>query len=793
MKFTLAWLRDHLETYASLDRITDTLTAIGLEVERVDQPARALASFTVARIVTAERHPNADKLQLCMVDTGGADLVQVVCGAPNARAGLVGVFAAPGVTVPGTGITLKVADVRGVASNGMLVSERELGLSELHEGIIELGADAPVGARYIDVAGLDDPVIEVAITPNRQDCMGVHGIARDLAAAGLGRLLGEPIAAVPGTHPCPVPIATRDPDGCPAFLARAVKGVTNRPSPPWLQRRLAAIGLRPISALVDITNYITHGWGRPLHVYDLAKVTGGLTARRARAGEQVAALNGRTYTLDDTMTVIADDAHADDIGGIMGGAASGVSPETTHVLIECAYFDPARTGRTGRALNLTSDARARFERGVDPAFLRPGLELATRMIVDLCGGEASDIAEAGTLPDWRRTIAFDPALTAQLAGIDLPADEQAGILTRLAFHMKHSDPMSSGAPWQIEVPSWRRDIDGAADLVEEVARIHGFDHVPSTPLPRAPGVARPTATPEQLTERRLRRAAAALGLMEAITWSFLPPADAAPYGDAPFALVNPISADLATMRPSLLPGLVAAARRNRDRGADAVALFEIGRRYLADGEHPTLALLLAGDQRTRDWRTGPAAPPTAYDARALAEALLGVAGTPAARLQTQGDPPAFLHPGRAARLALGTKTLALFGELHPALAREIGGPVAVAELYLDALPPVRAKRTRTAFAPPALQAVRRDFAFLYPADAPADALIRAIRAADKQAITDVALFDRFTGAGVGAGEVSLALEVTLQPGEKSFTEADLDALSGRIVAAAERVGARLRG
>ena len=787
MKFTLAWLRDHLETQATLAEIATALTNLGLEVESVQNPAAALAPFTVARVLSATRHPNADKLQVCMVETGAGEPVQVVCGAPNARADMLAVFAAPGVVVPSTGITLRVAEVRGVQSHGMLVSERELGLSDAHEGIIDLPADAPIGARYIDYAGLDDPVIDIAVTPNRQDCMGVHGIARDLAAAGLGRLIGPDTAPVLGTHPCPVPIATEDAEGCPAFFARAVRGVRNGPAPEWMQRRLRAIGLRPISALVDITNYITHAHGRPLHVYDMAKIQGGLTARRARPGEQVAALNGKTYTLDETMTVIADAHGADDIGGIMGGIASGVSDTTTDVLIECAFFDPARTGRTGRALGITSDARARFERGVDPEFVRPGLELATRLMLDLCGGEPSEIAQAGTLPEWRRTIDFDPALTERLTGLTLPNGFQTKYLTNLMFHVEHNEP------WRITPPSWRRDIDGPADLVEEIARVHGYVHIPATPLPRAPGVAAPTATPAQLTERRARRAAAAMGLTEAITWSFLPPAEVTPYGGAAFTLDNPISADMAAMRPSLVPGLVAAARRNLDRGAAGVALFEIGRRYLADGERPTLAILLAGETRARDWQVGPATRPTAYDAKAHAQAILSAIGAPVDRLQVAGDAPAWLHPGRSARLTLGPKvTLAIFGELHPSLTRDLGGPVVVAELYLDAVPPARAKRARPAFTPPALQPVRRDFAFLYPANAPADALVRAVRGADKAAIAHVHLFDRFTGAGVPDAEVSLAIEVTLQPADKSFTEADLEELSAKIVAAAAKAGARLR-
>lgn len=786
MKFTLVWLKEHLDTDLGVDALASALTNLGLEVESVTRPADVLAAFVVARIESAVPHPNADKLRLCMVDIGAGAPVQVVCGAPNARPGLVGVFAAPGTVVPATGMTLRIAEVRGVESRGMLLSEREMGLSDAHEGIVELGCGEP-GQRYIDVAGLDDPVFEVAITPNRQDCMGVHGIARDLAAAGHGRLIDPAIAPIAGTFPCPVPIAIEDTEGCPAFHARLVRGVSNRASPEWLQRRLRAIGQKPISALVDITNYISVAHGRPLHVYDVAKLAGGLTARRAHPGEAIEALNGRTYALDATMTVIADDAYVHDIGGIMGGMVSGVSETTTDVLIECAYFDPVRTGRTGRALNLTSDARTRFERGVDPAFLRPGLELATRIVLDLCGGDASEVGEVGHAPLGERSVAFDPAHTLALAGVDVPPMEQAAILTRLGFRVDH------GEHWRVEPPTWRRDVDGPADLVEEVARVYGFDRVPSTPLSRAPCVARPTATPEQTLERRVRRAAAALGLAEATTWSFVAPAEAAPFGDAPWTLVNPISADLATMRPSLIPGLLAAAKRNLARGAGAVALFEVGRRYLATGEHPTLALILAGEYRPRDWQNGPAAPATAYEAKALAEAILAAAGAPTDRLAASPDAPDWLHPGRSARLTLGPKaTLAVFGELHPRLSDGLG-PVVVAELYLDALPLTRAKRARPTYAPPALQAVTRDFAFLLADAVAADALLRAVRSADRVAITAVHLFDVFNGAGVESGHRSLALEVTLQPTAASFTEAELDALSAKIVAAAAKVGSALRG
>jgi len=790
MKFTLSWLKDHLDTDASLQAIVETLTRIGLEVEGVENPAEKLAPFSIAKVLTAERHPQADKLQVLSVDAGGGAPVQVVCGAPNARAGLVGVFGAPGAYVPGSDITLKVAAIRGVESRGMMCSVRELQLGDEHDGIIELPADAPVGAAYAGWAGLDDPVIDVAITPNRQDCMGVHGIARDLAAAGLGRLKPIAVRDVPGAFPCPVEIRVEDPVGCPAFYGRVVRGVKNGASPAWLQQRLKAVGQRPISALVDMTNYVMLSYGRPLHVYDLARLQGAVVARKARDGEEVLALNGKTYTLDATMTVIADDAGVHDIGGIMGGEHSGVTDATTDILIECAYFDPSAIARTGQKLGLTSDARSRFERGVDPAFLDTGIALATDLALRLAGGEASQIVRAGSPPDPDKVVAYRPSRARELGGVDIAEARQRDILARLGFEVEEGDP------WQVRVPSWRRDVDGAADLVEEVARIEGYDRIETAPLPRAPGVAKPTATPEQFTERRVRRTAAARGLNEAVTWSFIAESEAAPFGGAAFALENPISEEMKAMRPSLLPGLLAAARRNLARGAESVRLFEIGRRYLADGERPTLGLVLAGARGTRDWRGGKSGGFDAFDAKAEALALLAAAGARVDNLQALSPASGVYHPGRSARLCLGPKNvLAECGELHPALLKafDLSGPVAAVELYLDAIPAKRASgRTRDAYAPPALQAVRRDFAFLVPESVAADGLLRAVRGADKQAIVGVALFDVFTGAGVPEGQKSLAVEVTLQPVEKSFTEDDLKAIADRIVAAAAKTGARLR-
>ena len=787
MKFTLSWLKQHLDTSATLTEITEALTRLGLEVERVEDPAAKLSGFTIARVLTAERHPQADKLQVLQVDTGAGEPLQVVCGAPNARAGLRGVFGAPGTYVPGSGITLKVAAIRGVTSNGMMCSLRELELSDEHEGIVELPEDAPVGAAYAAWAGLDDPLIDIAVTPNRQDCMGVRGIARDLAATGLGTLKPLAVPAIRTDGPSPVPIATTDQAGCPALYGRVVQGVANGASPEWMQRRLRAIGQRPISALVDITNYVMFDLGRPLHVYDVAKLSGGLVARRARDGETVEALNGRTYSLTAEMTVIADDQAVHDIGGIMGGVHSGVSESTRDVLIECAYFTPEAIARTGQALALTSDARQRFERGVDPGFLDEGLAIATGLVLDLCGGRPCEAIAAGAPPLEHRTLRYDPAATQRIAGVNVAPERQREILHELGF-------LVDGA-WTVKVPTWRRDIDGVADLVEEVVRVEGIDRVPSVPLPREPGVAKPTATPAQRVERLVRRTAAARGLDEAVTWSFLSQAEADAVGGAPWVLANPISEDLKAMRPSLLPGLLAAARRNLARGSGQVRLFEIGRRYLADGERPTLALLIAGTA-ARHWQAG-AGEADAYAAKAEAIALLAAVGAPVDRLQVMPPVSDVWHPGRAATLRLGPKTvLAEFGVLHPRLLKafDLSGTVVAAELSLDAVPAARnAGRMRPAFAPPALQAVRRDFAFVVPMDMAGDSLLRAVRGADKSAIVEASLFDLFAGAGLAEGEKSLAVEVTLQPSERSFNEAELKGVSDRIVAAAAKVGARLRG
>ena len=800
MKFSLSWLKEHLDTDADIGAVTERLTQIGLEVEGVENPADKLAAFRIAKVLSAAPHPQADKLQVLSVDAGGAPL-QVVCGAPNAKAGMLGVFGPAGAVVPSNGMVLKVASIRGVESNGMMCSIAELELGDDHDGIIELSGGAPVGAVYAEWARLDDPIIDVSITPNRQDCMGVRGIARDLAAAGLGALKPLVIEPVAGSFPCPTEIRTDDPDGCPAFFGRVIKGVTNGISPEWMQARLKSAGQRPISALVDITNYVMLDHGRPSHAYDLAQLTGAVVARKAKEGETATALNGKEYTLTADMTVIADDNAVHDIAGIMGGEHSSCSENTTDVLLEVAYFTPDHIAKTGQALALTSDARTRFERGVDPVFLDDALDIITAMILNICGGEASDIVRAGTPPVAPRNIPYDTAHCLRLGGVIVAAEKQREILESLGF--------SVSSDWQVTPPSWRRDVEGSADLVEEVVRIIGLDHVPSTPLERQDGVAQPTATPMQKIERKVRRTAAARGLNEAINWSFISQAEAAAFGGSSWVVANPISEDMKAMRPSLLPGLLSATQRNMDRGADSVRLFEIGRRYLADGEKLTASVVLAGEKQPRGWANGKAAKFDAFDAKAEALALLAAAGVSVETLMVMGADDAgqgaHYHPGQSATLRMGPKNiLAAFGTLHPATAKafDLDGPVMVAEIYLDAIPPKKGSgqsasfRTglmRSAFTPPALQAVTRDFAFLVSADLPSGDLVRGIKGCDKDNIVSVELFDQFAGQGVSEGQKSLAVEVTLQPKDKTYGDDDLKAISDKVIAAAAKFGAVLRG
>jgi phenylalanyl-tRNA synthetase beta chain len=804
MKFTLSWLKEHLDTKASLDDIAETLTRIGLEVEGVFDPATRLAPFTVAEVVTCEKHPNADKLSVCEVDTG-KERLQVVCGAPNACAGLKGVFAPVGSYVPGIDLTLTNAKIRGVESNGMLLSERELELSNEHTGIIELAPDAKVGSPAAKALGLDDAVIEVAITPNRPDCTGVRGIARDLAAAGLGKLKSETIKPVKGTFPSSIPIKLdfdkETVDACPIFTGRIVRGVKNGQSPDWLQRRLKAIGLRPINALVDITNYVAYDRGRPLHVYDADKLKGRIRARLGKKGESFVALDGKPYEVDADMCVIADDAKVLGLGGVIGGEETGSTDATTNVFIESAYFDPKRTARTGRRLGIQSDARFRFERGVDPAFVVPGLELATRMILDICGGVPSKIEIAGKPPKANAPFKFDPGLVGRLSGLDLKFAETKRILAALGIELEGKAPKLKAF-----APSWRPDIARPVDLVEEVVRIVGVDEVPATPMPRMSGVARPVLTEAQLRQRRLRRTLSSRGFVEAVTWSFISPEYAKLFGGgaAELTLSNPISTELAVMRPGLLPGLATAAQRNRDRGLTDGALFELGQAYR--GQAPEDQFIAAAGVRFglsglegagRHW-SGNAPEAGVFGVKADAIAALAALGIEQGNLTVTAEAPSWFHPGRSGALKLGPKvTLGVFGELHPDVLAKLGlePPVAGFELYLDAIPPAKRKSiTKPPLDASDLQAVKRDFAFLLDAGVSAADVVRAASGVDRALIADTRVFDVFTGKGVPDGKKSLAVEVTLQPREKTLTDAEIEAVAAKIVAAVTKAtGGELRG
>jgi phenylalanyl-tRNA synthetase beta chain len=804
MKFTLSWLREHLDTDHSLAELADKLTMIGLEVEHLDDKATALAPYVIARVVEAKPHPNADRLRVCMVDTGTGAPVQVVCGAPNARTGMTGVFVPPGAFIPGKNMTLAVGTIRGVESRGMLVSEFELQISDDHDGIIDLPPEAPIGKSYAAWAGLDDPVIEINLTPNRPDCTGVHGIARDLAAADMGTFKENTVKPVKGEFPCPVTVRLdfgATPSLCPAFGLRLVRGVKNGPSPEWLQRRLTAIGLRPINALVDITNYITFDRGRPLHVFDAAKVKGDLVVRRARAGETVTALDGKTYTLDETMCVIADDAGVESLAGIMGGAASGCSETTTDVLIESALWDETNIAHTGRRLGINSDARYRFERGVDPAFMVPGLALATRMVLDFCGGTPSEITVAGEVPIPDRVIDFPLGEPKRLAGIDLGLVEIRRVLGHLGFFVA-----GSGPKLKVAVPSWRPDVHGEADLVEELVRIIGVDRVPPTPFGRGDRARKPVLTTIQNRTRRAKRALAVRGLVEAVTWSFVskPRAELFGGGDAALALANPIAADLSDMRPSLLPGLISAAQKNADRGYPNVALFEVGQIF--KGDQPQDQLTAASGVRRalakasgigRHWSDGARAV-DAFDAKADALAVLAAAGAPVQALQVVPGGPSWFHPGRSGTLQIGPQNvLGHFGELHPTAleALDAAGPLVAFEVILDRIPEPRAKPTR---AKPALelspfQPVERDFAFVVDRAVKAADLVRAAQGADRKLITQVTVFDVYEGDGIAAGKKSIAIAVTMQPRDKTMTDQEIDAVAAKIVAeVGKRTGGTLR-
>jgi len=803
MKLTFSWLKDHLDTSADIATVADTLTMLGLEVESIEDRAKALAPFTVAFVKEATKHPNADKLSVCIVETG-TETVQVVCGAPNARTGMKGVFAPAGSHIPGTNLDLKKGVIRGVESNGMLVSMREMGLSDEHEGIIELPDDAPVGAPFARLLGLDDPVIDVKMTPDRADCLGVHGIARDLAAAGRGQLRAPNVAAVKGSFDSPI-LWKRDlpPDqqkACPFVAGRSFRKVKNGASPKWLQDRLTAIGLRPISALVDITNYVTFDLGRPLHVFDAGKLAGDLTMRFAKAGESILALDGKTYTLDESMTVIADKQQVHGIGGVMGGAFSGCADDTTEVFLEVALFDPTRTAATGRKLGIESDARYRFERGLDPQSAVWGAEVAARLILELCGGEASRVVSAGELPRLDRRLTLRPERIKSLGGLDLPVAESQRILQALGFAVNAKDGVL-----RCEVPSWRADVEGEADLVEEVLRVHGFDRVPAVPMALETALPEAAITAAQRRVTVAKRALAARGLMEAVTFSFMDGRLAGRFtagNRPPVALANPIAADLDAMRPSILPNLLQAAVRNAARGSGDIALFEVGPQYADDtpeGQLLVAAGIRIGSVRPRHWAAHQRAA-DAFDAKADAQALLAICGAPVDNLQVTADAPAWYHPGRSGILRLGPTVLAQFGELHPRVLRELNvkGAAVGFELFLERIPQPKAKGKGASSTRPLLQAsayqpVERDFAFVVAADVPAEKLIRAAKGADKALVQAVSLFDVFEGGSLGAGKKSLAFSVTLQAMDRTLTEQDIAAASEKIIAAVTRAtGAELR-
>ncbi len=802
MKFTLSWLKEHLDTDEPVERLADKLTMIGLEVESIEDKAKALAPFTIARVISAEQHPNADRLRVCMVDTGdGGAPVQVVCGAPNARAGMVSVFSAPGTFIPGKNITLGVGTIRGVESRGMLCSEAELELSENHDGIMELPADAPVGAAYAAWAGLGDPVLEINLTPNRPDCTGVHGIARDLSAADMGKFKEPGIRPVKGEFPCPVKVTVEDASLCPGFALRLVRGVRNGPSPEWLQRRLTSIGLRPINALVDVTNFMTYDRARPLHVFDAAKVKGNLTVRRARDGETLKALDGRVYMLDSGVCVIADEHGVESLAGIMGGEASGCSEQTTDVLIESALWNEINIAQTGRKLGINSDARYRFERGVDPAFMVPGLEMATRLVMEMCGGAPSENVVVGNAFGDDRVIDFPLAEVRRLAGIDVPFPEVKRILGHLGFMVAGSGPVV-----KIAVPSWRTDVHGKADIVEEIVRIIGVDKVPMTPFERGDAPRKPVLTAIQQRTRRARRALAARGMIEAVTWSFIakPAAELFGGGGSELALANPIASDQSDMRPSLLPGLVAAVQANVDRGFPDLALFEVGQVFRGDRAEDQLTAaagvrhgFASSNGIGRHWSGTASA--DALDAKADAFAVLSAAGAPMQALQVVPGGPNWLHPGRSGTLQIGPQNvLGYFGELHPRALEALGaeGFVIAFEVILDRIPEAKQKPTR---AKPVLelspfQPVSRDFAFIVDRGVRAGDIVRAAQGADRKLITDVTVFDVYEGKGIDEGKKSIAIAVMIQPREKTLTDQEIEAVAAKIVTeVTKKTGGTLRG
>ena len=804
MKFTLDWLKDHLDTSASADTIAEALTTIGLEVEGVTDTAKALKPFVVAHVVSAEPHPNSDHLKVCKVDAGTGMLIDVVCGAPNAVSGMKSVFAFPGTYIPGKDFTLKEGVViRGALSNGMLCSAAELELSNDHDGIIVLPGDAPVGQSYVEYAGIGGVVYDISITPNRGDATGIYGVARDLAAYGLGELNPTTVyfAPVPSSGPSPIPLlpqqfAPGEPKAIRKFAGRYIAGVKNGPSPEWLQKRLRDVGLRPINALADITNFVSQGWGRPLHAYDADKVQGTMLLRNARAGEKLDGLDGREHELDETMCVIADDVGPLCLGGILGGERSSCTDGTVNLFMECASWDPEEVAKTGRKTGIVSDARYRLERSVDPALTEPGLELATRLVMEICGGTPMEPAISGEDVFPNTTVSFPISEVRRLTGLDLPQLRITELLTRLGF-----EAHGAGTTLQVKVPSWRPDVTQKADLVEEVMRMEGIGKVPVDPLPRLSGVAPRMLTTMQNRRRATKRVLAARGLDEAVTWSFISEAEAKKFGGGKpeLKLANAIASDLSDMRPSLLPGLLAAVRRNENRGFSDLAIFEVGQVFLSDepeGQHTYATAVRAGGA-PKTWQGGGTL--TVFDAKADLAAVLDALGHDIDKLQGVAEAPAWSHPGRGGRIQLGpTNVIGWFGELHPAWAEEMDltGPVVAFELDLDAIPEPRKKQTKgkPALKLSDLMPLERDFAFLVDRDVPAAILLRAARNADKALISGVDIFDLFEGAGVGDGKKSVAIRVTLQPTDKTLTDEEIEKVGGAIVAAVGKAtGGTLRG
>jgi phenylalanyl-tRNA synthetase beta chain len=799
MKFTRDWLYDHLDTARPLEEILEALPMLGLEVESFDDPAQRLASFTIAEVISAEQHPDADRLRVCMVNTGSGDPVQVVCGAPNARAGMKGVFAPVGAWVPGIELELKAGSIRGQDSNGMLCSEREMMISDEHDGIIELAADAPLGESFAGFAGLDDPVIEIAITPNRADCLGVRGVARDLAAAGYGTLKPLDTSAHDGGFDSPVRWRL-DLEGaghlCPLITGIAFRGVTNGPSPDWMARRLTAIGQRPISALVDITNYVMFDLGRPLHAYDTAKIHGDeLIVRQADGGEPFAALNEKTYEMQPGMITIGDAEGVDDLAGVMGGERTGVSETTTEMFLEIAVFDPISVATTGRKLNLNSDARYRFERGLDSEGPNWTAGHLARMVTSICGGEASMPVTAGPGVDWQRSIFLASGKVEALTGMIVEAGEQQRILEALGFTVSAATGGCDVAP-----PPWRGDIDGAADLVEEIARIRGFDHLPMAHLPRDEVVAKPSLSPAQARLFRLRRALAGRGLMEAVTFSFLGEADAMRFGGggAALTLVNPISADLSVMRPSILPNLLAATARNQDRGESDAAMFEVGPVFLGDApedQRTAASGLRHGGTAPREWH-GAKREVDVFDARADAEAALSALGIKLAGVQVRTGGPDWFHPGRCGQLVQGRTTLASFGEVHPSVADACGlrGRAVGFEIHVDDVPMPKSKGpARHLLSLSVYQPVTRDFAFIVDTQITAGDLMKAVKSGAGPLMTNMRVFDLYEGTNIGEGKKSIAVTITLTPTRATLTEAEIESISAEIVKiAGKNCGAELR-